>query len=93
MPPNGHWYYRTDSQQRKCWYLRGADIAPSKQAPQPDARHAPTAKPVESEAAASPYSLASFKEFMAQRGGAKLSDQDVEELYTAFLKWNRRLKN
>jgi hypothetical protein len=25
-PENSHWFYRTDrAQQRKCWYLRGAD--------------------------------------------------------------------
>jgi hypothetical protein len=43
--------------------------------------------------AAGPYSLADFKNFMAQRGGGKLSDQDVEKLYAEFLEWRRRAKN
>jgi hypothetical protein len=30
---------------------------------------------------------------MAQHGGARLSDQDVEKLYAEFLEWNRRVKN
>jgi hypothetical protein len=33
-------------------------------------------------------SFASFKEFMAQRGGANLSDHDLEKLYAEFLEWN-----
>jgi hypothetical protein len=28
---------------------------------------------------------------MAQHGGARLSDQDVEKLYAEFLEWNRRV--
>jgi hypothetical protein len=80
-PPNSHWYYRTDRvQQRKCWYLRAANEAPQ----QTDAQTVQEA---------SPNSLASFKNFLAQRGGAKMSDQDVERLYTEFLAWNRRARN
>ncbi|GEM_PF-5791797 len=78
-PANSHWYYRTDrAQQRKCWYLRAAnDGAPQNM----QAAHE-----------ASPNSLASFKDFMAERG-TKMSDHDVEQLYTEFLAWNRRAKN
>jgi hypothetical protein len=38
-------------------------------------------------------SFASFKDFMAQHGGAKMSAQEVEKLYAEFLEWNRRAKN
>jgi hypothetical protein len=88
-PPNSHWYYRTDrTQQRKCWYIR-ADTKPSEQA----APEAPIVRSSQSATAAVPYSLASFKTFMAQHGGARLSDQDVEKLCAEFLEWNRRVKN
>jgi hypothetical protein len=86
-PADSHWYYRTDrSQQRQCWYLRAAN-EPSHPAAVPPAPNAPLTKPSQSGAAA-PYSLASFKDFLAQRGGAKLSDQEVEKLYVEFLEWN-----
>ncbi len=89
-PPNGHWYYRTDrTQERRCWHLQ-SDNAQSEQAAVQSAR-AP-AKPSQSIAAAS-YAGSGFKEFAAQHGGAKLSDQDVENLYAEFLEWKRRTKN
>jgi hypothetical protein len=92
VPPNGHWYYRTDrTQQRKCWYLR-SDNGPSEQGAV-QVVHEPPIKPSQSVAAGSPFSLASFKEFVAQHGGAKLSDQDVEKLYAEFLEWKRRAKD
>jgi hypothetical protein len=92
-PPNNHWYYRTDrTQQRKCWYIR-ADTEPSEQRTAQIAREAPMVRSSQSAPAAVPYSLASFKTFLAQHGGARLSDQDVEKLYTEFLEWNRRAKN
>lgn len=87
-PANGHWYYRTDRvAQRKCWYLRAADQGSQQVAAQsspPQASSVP---------AAGSYSLASFKEFIVRRGGAKLPDKDVETLYTQFLAWNRRPKD
>jgi hypothetical protein len=91
-PANGHWYYRTDrTQERKCWYLR-TDSAPSERVAVQAAREAP-AKPSQSVAVGGSSSLASFKIFVAQNGGAKLSDQDVEKLYAEFLEWKRRAKN
>lgn len=91
-PPNSHWYYRTDrAQQRKCWSLRTDHQ--SADGTVHVARDAPLAKPSQPMVAAGPYSLADFKNFMAQRGGGKLSDQDVEKLYAEFLEWRRRAKN
>jgi hypothetical protein len=87
-PPNGHWYYRTDrTQERKCWHLQGN--GPSEQAVVRPAREA-SAKPSQSVAAGGPYSGPGFKDFVAQHGGAKLSDEDVEKLYAEFLEWKRR---
>jgi hypothetical protein len=92
-PANSHWHYRTDrTQQRQCWYLRFAN-EPPQQGAVPTALDTALATPSQSVTAATPYSLASFKDFMAQRGGAKLSNQEVEKLYAAFLEWNRRAKN
>jgi hypothetical protein len=92
-PSNGHWYYRTDrTQQRKCWYLH-TDNEPSARSAMQVARATPPAKPLQSGATADPYSLASFKDFMAQHGGANLSNQDIEKLYAEFLEWRRRAKN
>jgi hypothetical protein len=89
-PPNNHWYYRTDrAQQRKCWYLR-ADGGPSEQVTVHTAPAAPTAKLPQTAAADGSYSFASFRNFMAQQGGPKLSDRDVEKIYAEFLEWNRR---
>jgi hypothetical protein len=83
-PPNSHWYYHTDrTTQRKCWYLRGGNGGSQEDA----------MKPVRSASAATPYSLESFKDFMAQRGNANLSDRDVERLYAEFLEWSRRPEN
>jgi hypothetical protein len=92
-PANSHWYYRTDrTQQRQCWYLRAAN-EPSQPGATPTASEVAIATPSPSAAATTPYSLANFKDFMAQHGGAKLSDQEIEKLYAAFLEWNRRAKN
>jgi hypothetical protein len=89
-PPNSHWYYRTDrTQQRKCWYLR-ADSQSSEQGADQVGREAPAAKSSQTMLAASPYSLASFKVFMAQQGRAKLSEPEIEKLYAEFLEWSRR---
>src|SRR5436190_233757 len=75
-PANSHWHYRTDrAQQLKCWYIRAAN-QPVEQGTAPTAPEAPIAKPSQSGSAATPYSFASFKDFLAQRGGAKLSDQE-----------------
>jgi len=91
-PTNGHWYYRTDrTQQRKCWYLQ-TGTGTSEQVAVQTAREAP-ARPSQSVAVGGSSSLASFKDFIAQSGGAKLSDQDVEKLYDEFLEWKRHAKN
>lgn len=85
VPPNGHWYYRTDrALQRKCWYLGAADATSQQGTASVTRQSAP---------AAGPNSFARFKEFMARRGGANLSDKDVETLYAEFLAWNRRGKD
>jgi hypothetical protein len=81
-PHNSHWYFRTDrTQQRKCWYLR-ADSQPSQQGAIQTAREA---EPDDS--------LESFKDYMAHRGSADLSDEDVKKLYAKFLEWKRHAKN
>jgi hypothetical protein len=91
-PPNSHWYYQTDhAQQRKCWFLR-ADARASQDSSVPVTDEAPWDKRSQSISPAS-YSLASFKEFLTQQRGAKLSDQDVEQLYNEFLEWNSRVRN
>jgi hypothetical protein len=88
-PPNGHWYYRTDrTQERKCWHIQTGND-PSEQGAVQTAREAP-AKPSQSVAAGGPYAGPGFKDFVAQHGGAKLSDEDVEKLYAEFLEWKRR---
>ena len=80
-PQNSHWYYRTDrATQRKCWYLRSAD-KPAQQEVLRTAQAAPMANA---------YSFASFKDFIAQRGNANLSDADVKKLYAQFLEWHRQ---
>lgn len=82
--PNSHWYYRTDrTQQRKCWYLRGADGSP-----QDDAASTTGSVPT-----AAPNSLENFKAFLAQRGMTDLSDKDVQGLYSEFLTWKSRPEN
>jgi hypothetical protein len=91
-PQNSHWYYRTDQvQQRKCWYL-GVVNQPLQQGAAPTSHELALTKSPQSEATASPYSLAAFKDFMASRGGG-MSNQDVEGLYAQFLEWNRGAKN
>jgi hypothetical protein len=91
-PQNGHWYYRTDRvQQRQCWYL-GVVNQPLQQGAAPTSHELALTKPPQSEATASPYSLAAFKEFIASRGGS-MSNEDVEGLYAQFLEWNRGAKN
>ncbi len=88
-PPHSHWYYRTDrTQQRKCWRL-GADSAPAQQGAVQALGQAPPANLSQSVSTSSQYSLARFKDFIAQNGGAKLSEQDVERLYAEFLEWKR----
>jgi hypothetical protein len=85
-PPNTHWYYRTDrKQQRKCWYLRAIN-GPSQEETVTTTRSVPAAP-------AAPHSLADFKDFLAHRGNANLSDKDVEQLYAEFLAWRRRPEN
>jgi hypothetical protein len=61
---------------------------PSQQLAEQAAGGAPQSVP-----AASPYSLAMFKDFMAHRGSANLSDKDVEKLYAEFLEWNSHANN
>jgi hypothetical protein len=91
-PPNSHWYYLTDrTQERKCWHLR-TDSGPSEQGAVQTVREAP-ATPSQSVAASGPYAGPGVKDFVAQRRGAKLSDQDVEKLYAEFLEWKRHAKN
>lgn len=92
-PPGSHWYYRIDrTRQRKCWYL-GTDSQTSEQKPRVmgEVRHWLQRRKLASYA--DPSSIESFKEFMAQRTAAQLSDQDVEKLYAEFVAWNRRAKN
>jgi hypothetical protein len=92
-PPHSHWYYRTDpTQQHKCWHL-GADNAPAQQAAVQTVGQASPAKPSPSVPTSGPYSFASFKEFLAQNGGAKLSEQDIERLYAEFREWKHRANN
>lgn len=83
-PPNSHWYYRTDrQQQRKCWYLRAADGSLQEGAVK-TSRSVPTA---------APNSFANFKDFLAHRGNANLSDKEVQQLYADFLAWRHRPEN
>ncbi len=75
VPPNTHWYYRTDrTQQRKCWHLQTNNGSSELGAAQ-TARETP-AKPSQSIAEAAPYAGPSFKDFVAQHG-AKLSQSRV----------------
>jgi hypothetical protein len=91
-PPNSHWYYRTDrTQDRKCWHLQ-TDNGQSEQGAVQTARKVP-AQPAQTAAAEGPYAGPRLKDFVAQRGGIKLSDQDVEKLYAEFLEWKQRTKN
>jgi hypothetical protein len=78
-------------QQRKCWHLQ-ADTGPSEQGGAGSAGEAP-AKASQSVVAAGPYAGPSRNGFVAQHGGAKPSDQDVETLFAEFLEWKRRTKN
>jgi hypothetical protein len=90
--PNSHWYYRTDrTQQRQCWHLQ-TDNGPSAQGGAQSASEAP-AKTSQSVVVAGPYAGPGVKGFVAEHGGAKPSDQDVEKLYAEFLEWKRRTKN
>src|SRR6185503_20906031 len=50
----------------------------------------PPARPITQRATTSDYSLASFKEFLAQHGGASRSEKEIEELYVQFREWNSR---
>ena len=79
-PPDSHWYYRIDrATQRKCWHLRAAN-EPPQQGVLKTAQAAPAVKD---------YSLATFKDFIAQRGSTTLSDADIKTLYAQFLEWRR----
>jgi hypothetical protein len=90
-PANSHWYYRTDrTEQRKCWYLRG-DKESQEQSGLQTARTIP--EPLSSVSAPGAFSLQSFKNFLAQQEGTKLSDREVERLYADFLEWNSRTRN
>src|SRR5262249_2620269 len=92
-PPNSHWYYRTDrTRQSKCWYLRGDNESPEQKVAQAG-RESPAVKPSQPVSTAGTYSLASFRVFVAQNVGTKLSDREIEKLYAEFLEWNRRTKN
>jgi hypothetical protein len=88
VAPNTHWYYRTDRTQHKCWHLQ-TDNGSSELGAVQTPRELP-AKPSQSIAGAAPYAGPHFKEFAAQHGGAKLSDEDVEKLYAEFLEWKQR---
>lgn len=80
-PPDSHWYYRIDrATQRKCWHLRAAD-ALQQQGILKTAQAAPAVKD---------HSFASFKDFIAQRGNATLSDADIKTLYAQFVEWRRK---
>jgi hypothetical protein len=57
------------------------------------AREAPAENSTRSVSQGGKYSLASFKEFMAEHGGANLSDEDVKKLYAEFLEWSRHANN
>ena len=79
-PPESHWYYRIDrATQRKCWHLRAANEPPQQG----------VVKTAQAVPAAKDYSLATFKDFVAQRGNALLSDVDIRTLYAQFLEWRR----
>src|SRR5438105_10823724 len=68
VPPNGHWYYRTDrTEQRKCWHLQ-TNNDQSVQGIVEIAREAP-AKQSQPVAADGPYTGPGFKDFAAQHGG------------------------
>jgi|SRR5215472_17494203 len=80
-PQNGHWYYRIDrATQRKCWHLRAGN-EPPQQGVLKTAQAAP---------AANEYSFADFRDFIAQRGNATLSDADIKTLYAEFVEWRRK---
>jgi hypothetical protein len=84
-PRNGHWFYRIDrTQERTCWHLQ-TDNDQSEGATAQTAREAP-AKTSQSIAKGGSYAVA------GSNGATKLSGEDVEELYTAFLEWRRRTK-
>jgi hypothetical protein len=84
-PPNGHWYYRTDrTQERRCWHLQMGNDQSEKGAVQ-------TAR--EAQARTSQSVAAGPKDFVAQYPAAKLSNEDVENLYVEFLEWRGRTKN
>src|SRR6185312_5302617 len=48
----------------------------------------PPVRSITPRATTSDYSLASFKEFLAQHGGANRSEKEIEELYVQFREWN-----
>jgi hypothetical protein len=83
-PKNSRWYYRTDrTQQRKCWYLRAAN-RPLQQGAARTTHETALTKPSPSVPTATPDS---------PQPGAKLSNEDVDKLYSEFLEWSRHAKN
>jgi hypothetical protein len=50
----------------------------------------PPVRPIAPRSTTNDYSLASFKELLAQHGGANRSEKEIEELYVQFQEWNRR---
>jgi hypothetical protein len=87
-PQGNHWYYHTDrATQRKCWALRVTGSQPQ-QVVARAGNESPPPSPPPSAPALDRRSFASFKEFMAQHGGANLSERDIEKLYAEFLEWN-----
>jgi hypothetical protein len=87
-PQGSHWFYRTDpATQRKCWSLRATDTPPQQVAAGPTSTE-PPGRALASTSAPNQHVFASFKEFMAQHGGAAMSEPELEKLYAQFLKWN-----
>jgi hypothetical protein len=50
----------------------------------------PPVRPIVPRSTTNDLSLASFKEFLAQHGGANRSKKEIEDLYVQFQEWNRR---
>jgi len=88
VPQGSHWYFHTDrATQHKCWALRATGSPPQQVAARSTSETLP-ARPPRPIPAPDQHSFASFKEFMAHRGGANLSEKELEKLYAQFLEWN-----
>ena len=61
--------------------------------PEPPEYVAPAAAAQQPNSAGDQASLAKFKEFMAQQGRTKLSQEELAKLYAQFQEWNCRSKN